>query len=104
MTVASNVAARNAHTASISGIDPTVTMNAVEAEKTLFGWVYKQPWMPTTADCQRILGEVRSTLGDSVANRLLKKHHSKAVTDIWPGGWEPFFKDAEALLEKGESL
>lgn len=116
MSVDANVAARDAFTRRF-GAQPVVEHNPDlarasretahrimgEAEEKLFGWVYKQPGMPTYDDCKAILDRVYVERGSDEVQTVLQRFGSAAIKDLWIGLYERFYRYCKTILQYGIS-
>ena len=113
-SILENIAARDAHTAALRGDQPIgntkvpatgrkPALTAAQAEEALFGWIYKQPGMPTAEDCQRILTQIADELGAEDAKVMLQRFGSESVKAMPMCLYARFFERASICLQFGVS-
>jgi hypothetical protein len=115
MTIAANIAARDRYTASLRGSDDAAPLHASqeveresarpmsEAEEALFGWVYKQPGMPTFEDCKAILSRVYAERGSEETTVVLQRFGTQSISDLWIGLYQAFHDYCKTILNYGIS-
>jgi chromosome condensin MukBEF complex kleisin-like MukF subunit len=107
VTLSRNIVARDRFTARLSGDQPStvtkVQMTGPQAEEALFGWIYKQPGMPTAEDCRHLLDRIYKERGPEDATFLMQRFGCNAFKDLWIGLYERFFKYARTSLFFGVS-
>lgn len=107
MILSRNIAVRDRFTAHLTGGQPAtvtkVAMTGRQAEEALFGWIYKQPGMPTAEDCRHLLDRIYKERGPEDATFLMQRFGCNAFKDLWIGLYERFFKYARTSLFFGVS-
>lgn len=76
-----------------------IAMTAHEAAEELFGWVYKQPGMPTLDDCIDACERVILHFGDMAGIHLLQREGVEKLKDMWIGSYVGFVAFCNACIE-----
>jgi hypothetical protein len=74
-------------------------LTAAEAAEALNGWVYKQPGMPTKADCIKVLDQMMLKFGYAECKVLLQRYAVECINDLWIGLYQNLVDFGNATLE-----
>lgn len=108
VTLAGNIAARDNFTRKLSGeesqrevLERQFGRPVSDGEEALFGWVYKQPGMPTLQDCRQAAASVAVRFGVAESRYLLQRFAVLSLNDLFMGLYQEFVNFAEATLKWG---
>lgn len=108
MRLASNIAARDKFTRQLGGeesrreaLERRFGRPVSDGEDALFGWVYKQPGMPTLQDCRQAADAVAMRFGQFEARCLLQRFGVLTLNDLFMGLYQDFFDFAKAATTWG---
>lgn len=101
MSLVANIEARNTVTVLWSGESPRVVMTAAQAAEAQFGWVYKQPGMPTRNDCVAVCDRVQERFGQGEVVSLLQRFGVARLRDLWIGSYTEFVDFGNATVKRG---
>jgi hypothetical protein len=80
-------------------VQKIVAMTAAEAEKALWGHIYKQPGMPTLETCQDSLAKIGKTFGPNEVLVMLQRYGVDKLSDLWIGQYQSMVDFCNACLE-----
>jgi hypothetical protein len=70
------------------------------AEK-LFGWVYREPGMPTLSDCLQLLFRISARFEGMATYDMMARYGVEHMGDLWVGSYGLFIEFGEACLKYG---
>lgn len=107
MRVSRNIAARDAHTASVlrsvGVVDTLTTLTACEAADALFGWVYKQPGNASYEDCKEVLSRLKVERGLGDAEAALQRFGCGGISELRVDQYAEFYRYVTTALYLGVS-